>query len=271
MKFLLHLILLLASSSSFALEVQAGVYQETVNEVKFAEKKFNLPVQTWLGFVPGNDEYDPLHKIHKRATLVVHNEVLNAENHYVIVWSHGMGGFHKFASNMYPQLEELIQRGKSFTLIEPELPWSCNVSDIDGRRSWSKPGSFKLFVDSALQHAQLRTKKNILLVVGGHSRGGKSIKDALVTGGLCDMNPSWILWSDASYSGWLDKSWNACLKNVADRVEIFYIKGTETGTSVKRLANQNQHFDFVHVHPLGIPWYHGKVGDNALILSDFLK
>lgn len=271
MKFLLCLILTLISSSSFALEVQAGVYQETVKEVKFAEEKHKLPVKTWLGFVPGNDEYDPLHRIHKRSTLIIHHEVPNAENHYVIVWSHGMGGYHKFYSNMYPQLKELIRRGKSFTLVEPEMPWSCNVSNIDGRKSWSKPGSFKLFVDSALQHAPLQTKKNVQLVVGGHSRGGKSIKDSLVRGGLCEMNPQWFIWSDASYSDWLDKAWNSCLRGIPERVEILYIRGTETGNSVRRLSAQDHHFDFVHVKVLGLPWYHGKVGDNALLISDFLK
>lgn len=270
MKYLLCLLLILFPLKTFSLEVQQGVLPDTVNEIHKAEKKFNLSMKTWLGFLEGNNEHDPLHRIHKRSTLIFHHEVDNTDKHYLIVWSHGMGGYHKFAENMYPQIKELIRRGKSFTIVEPEMPWSCNVSHIDGRLSWSKKGSFKKLVESALEKFPTPTGKKMMLVVGGHSRGGKSIKDALERGGLCDMNPDWIIWSDATYSEWLSKSWSVCLKSIPDKTEIFYIKGTGTEPSVKRLTD-DQHFDFVKVHALGIPWYHGKVGDNALILSDFLK
>ena len=270
MRTIISLFLLLTALESSALEVQQGVLTSTVSEIKNAEKKFNFSIKTWLGFLSGNDEHDPLHKSHKRSTLIFHHEEPKADKHYLIVWSHGMGGYHKFSSNMYPQLRELIQRGKSFTLIEPEMPWSCNVSHIDGRQSWSKKGSFKKLVESALEKFPTPAGKKMVLVVGGHSRGGKSIKDAFERGGLCDMNPDWIIWSDSTYSEWFDKSWNACMKNIASRVEVFYIRGTSTGSFVHRFG-QNQHFPFVHLRSLGIPWYHGKVGDNALIISDFLK
>ena len=270
MKILLSFLLSIFPVSALALEVQPGVLPSTVSEVKYAETKFNLPLKTWLGFLPGNDERDPLHKIHKRSTLIFHHEEPKADKHYLIVWSHGMGGYHKFASNMYPQMKELIRSGKSFTIVEPEMPWSCNVSHIDGRQSWSKKGSFKTFVEAAKKQVPMPKDKKLVLVVGGHSRGGKSIRDASTTGGLCDMNPDWIIWSDATYSGWLHSAWHACLRNIAGKVEIFYIKGTSTASPVKKLG-ADPHFDFVHVHPLGLPWYHGKVGDNALLLSDLLK
>lgn len=260
----------LFSFAVHALEIQPGVFQGTVQEIQQAEKKFDSTHQTWVGFLPGNDEHDPLHKVKRRSTLIIHHEDPKADKHSVIVWGHGMGGFHKFAQNMYPQLQELAKRGKSFTLIEPEMPWSCNVSHIDGRPAWTQKGSFKLLVDSALAKFPVPTGKQMVLVVGGHSRGGKFIRDAAIRGGLCGMNPSWILWSDATYSRWFDSAWNACLKNAADKVEVFYLRGTETGAFVRRLRN-DQHFDFVHLHPLSLPWYHGKVGDNVLLLSEFLK
>jgi hypothetical protein len=254
-----------------AANVQSGLYQGTVQEVQVAEKDFNIPHQTWVGFLPGNDEFDPLHKVKRRATLVVHHEEPKTDKHYVIVWFHGMGGFHQFKKNMYPQLKELAYRGKSFTLVEPELPWSCNVSHIDGRQSWKKKGSFKLLVDSAIKVVpRLLTSKQVIYVVGGHSRGGKSIMSSSESDDLCDLNPDWVIWSDATYSDWLKRAWKACLKNIPGRVEIFYIKGTSTENSVSILKN-DMHFDFVHVYPLGIPWYHGKVGDNALTLSEVLK
>lgn len=271
MKFLTCLILVLVPSLSFGLEIQQGVYKGSAREVQVAESKHKLPAWVWIGFVKGNDEPDPLHKVRKRATLIVHHENEKADVHYVIVWSHGMGGFHKFSENMFPQLKELVARGKSFTLIEPELPWSCNVSQIDGRKSWSVPGSFKTFVEEAkLRAPKLKTSKRVLLVIGGHSRGGKSIKDAAASGGLCEMNPDWVLWSESTYSDWLQKSWRKCLKNAPDRVEIFYLRGAPTNPSVTRLKKEKGH-NLVHVRQFGIPWFHRRVGDHALIMSDFLK
>ena len=270
MKFLFVVLSLLFPVSSHAIDFQPGIYTGTVQEVQQAEKDFNIPHQAWVGFLPGNDDADPLHKVKRRATLIIHHEEPKADKHYIIVWSHGMGGFHQFSKNMYPQLKELARRGKSFTLVEPEMPWSCNVSHINGRQSWTKKASFKLLVDSAVSKFPVPTGKKMVFVVGGHSRGGKSIKDALERGGLCEMNPDWVIWSDATYSEWFSKSWKACLKNIPDRVEIFYIKGTGTSGAVQRMSG-DQHFDFIHIHPLGIPWYHGKVGNNALVLSDFLK
>lgn len=270
MKFVFAFLLFMFSIPVFSLEMQQGVLPSTVSEIREAEVKFNLPVKTWLGFLPGNDDYDSLHKIHRRSTLIFYHEEPKADRHYLIIWSHGMGGYHKFSSNIYPQMQELIHRGKSFTIVVPEMPWSCNVSHIDGRHSWSKDNSFKLLMDASLKQVASPKDKKLLLVIGGHSRGGKSIKDATVSGGLCQMNPDWIIWSDATYSTWLSQAWQTCLKNMAEKVEIFYIKGTSTANSVLRMSS-DQHFDFVHVHPLGIPWYHGKVGNNALILSDLLK
>lgn len=271
MKFLITLFLFLLPMASSALEVKGEVLKETVKEIRIAEQHHKLPVDIWVGQLHGNDSYDPLHRSGRRSNLIVHHEHPESNDHYIIVWFHGMGGYHKFSSNIFPQLSELIKRGKSFTLVEPELPWSCNVSNIDGRKSWLIPGSFRLLVESAQQIFPLKSKKRILLIVGGHSRGGKSIRDATIRGGLCEMNPHGIIWSDASYSSWLDVSWQACLNRFPEKVEIFYIRRTETETPIKRLLKKDKHFVSVNTLPLGIPWYHGKVGDNALVISSFLK
>ena len=270
MNALIFFLISIFSASATGIEFHDAVLPSTIAEIKQAEKSFNLPLKIWLGFLPGNDGQDPLHKAHRRSTVIFHHDEPSAKKHYIIYWFHGMGGYHKFGDNMFPQMKELIRRQKSFTIIEPEMPWSCNVSRIDGRQSWSKLGSFRIFAEAAKKKISIPAGKEIVTVVGGHSRGGKGIRDALVSGGLCDMNPDWILWSDATYSTWFDKSWNACLKNIAYNVEIFYLKGTETGSFVRRWDN-DQHFPFVHLKPLSLPWYHGKIGNNALILSEFLK
>lgn len=270
MKSLVLFLTLLFPAGAGAIEHQPGVLRATVNEVEAADKKFGLPVRTWLGFLSGNDEIDQLHRAHRRSTLIFHHEEPSAQKHHIIYWFHGMGGYHNFSDNMFPQIRELVARRKSFTIVEPEMPWSCNASRIDGRQSWSKLGSFKVFADAATKQTPPPRGKEIVLVVGGHSRGGKGIRDALSTGGLCDMVPDWVIWSDATYSEWFDKSWASCLKSVPERIEVFYIKGTSTGAFISRLRD-NQHFPFVHLNPLGLPWYHGKVGNNALLLSKILK
>lgn len=270
MKILLIALLMFFTVDATALDHSASVLTSSVAEVKYAEEKFKLPVSLWLGHLPGNDEYDPLHASHRRSTLIIHRVEPKADRHHMIVWFHGMGGYHKFATNMFPQVKELIRREKSFTIVIPEMPWSCNVNHIDGRKSWIKAGSFTKFVDAAKKQAKIANDKPLTLVVGGHSRGGKAIRDAAVSGELCEANPNWIIWSDATYSEWLSGAWKNCLMSMPDRVEIFYIKGTETAVTVKKESKQSR-FKAVHVKPLGLPWYHGKVGDNALVISEFLK
>lgn len=253
------------------LEVQRGVYEKSASELRTAEARSKLKMWTWLGFVQGNDEHDPLHAAKRRSTFIAHHEDPNASIHYVIVWSHGMGGFTKFEDNMFPQLRHLISTGKSFTLIEPELPWSTNVSNIEGRPVWSRRGSFKEFVENSLKIApKVQASKVVRLVVGGHSRGGKSISRAFTTGGLCEMNPFWIIWSDASYGDWLGKAMSACLKSQDVKTEIFYIKNTGTQASVLH-ALKNSSGKNILSKPMVSPWYHGKVGNNAIIMSEAFK
>lgn len=262
---------LLWSRDLQSLEVKPGVYSKTSDELKNSESKFGLKMWTWLGFVPGNDETDPLHIIKKRSTFIAHHENEASDVHYVIIWGHGMNGFTGFSNNMFPQLKHLIETGKSFTLIEPELPWSTNVSRIDGRSVWKQPGSFLKFVESARNIApKVHSSKKIRYVIGGHSRGGKFIYGAAKSGDLCKLNPYWIIWSDATYGDWFDKAWSSCLKDSAAKVEIFFLKNTQTQASVLRVLKNSQTKNIMS-KPLTSPWYHGKVGNNAIIMSEAFK
>lgn len=246
------------------LSIQPGLLPELVREIR-AEPSEDL--WTWVGTVEGNDEPDPHHRNGRRTTLLIHHEDERAQHHYVVVWGHGMHGFHDFRTNMYPQLRELVRRGVSFTLIEPELPWSRYEDQIDKRRVWTKPKSFKRMVEEAMKIVPaLKVEKPHRLVVVGHSRGGKSIAYAAISGGLCEMDPYLVLWSDATYGDWLKRAWNACLHNIPDRVQILYLKGTETSIAVREMKDSH-HFDSVMVLPLSKPWFHGKIGSNALLLA----
>jgi len=269
-KMFLSLMLLLSSANADALTHDFGVNKAIVDDFVRGEKKFNLPIWTYLGYVKGNDEYDPRHKNHRRSTFIAHYENTNAKKHYVIVWNHGMGGFKDFGENIYPFLKYLYDSKKSFTWISPELPWSKYVNGIDGRTAWAKKGSFVEFYNTSLALTpKLTTNKETVIVVAGHSRGGKSMANAARTGDLCKVNPDWTIWSDASYSRWLDDTWNYCLKNIPARVEVFYLKGTETEASAKRLEKEES--VLTEIIGLRSPWYHGKVGRSVIMMSEAFR
>jgi hypothetical protein len=269
-KIILSLMLLFGSVRAEALTIEDGVNQSIVDDVSHGEDKFKLPIWTRIGFVKGNDEFDSRHENFRRSTFLAHHEIKDAKTHYVVVWNHGMGGFKDFGNNIYPFLKYLYDSGKSFTWISPELPWSKYVNGIDGRTAWKKSGSFKKFYDSSIALVpQLTSSKQIVIVVAGHSRGGKSIANAAKNGDLCKVNPHWVIWSDASYSQWLDEAWKFCLESNASHVEVFYLKGTETQSSAKRLEKQNN--KLVSIHQLTSPWYHGKIGKSVIMMSEAFR
>lgn len=227
--------------------------------------KLLLPLHlwTWTGAMVENDY---------RNVILVHNEVPEAEQHNLIVWSHGMNGFDQdeFIERTAPSIRWLVNQKKSFTWIHPELPWSTRLIKPHGQHAWTKKDSFEKFVRASLKVIpELKTKKRINLVVVGHSRGGKSIAEAAKTGGLCNLNPSWVVWSDASYGHWLETAWDSCLNKQAMRVEVWYLKGTETQTSVKKIQKTNN--QLLEIHPLTSPWYHGKLGDTVIKMTEALR
>ena len=183
----------------------------------------------------------------------------------------GMGGYKRSSfDGIFSNLLWLNNNDISFTFIVPELPWSVNVSNIDARHAWVKQDSFKTFVDSAIATApELMKKKNIRVIIAGHSRGGKSISWAARTGGLCKVNPDWIIWSDATYGSWLADAWSYCLKGLPVFMEIFYLKNTGTQASVKRFEKINNS-KLVDIHALSPPWYHGRIGREVIYMSDFI-
>ena len=97
-KLLISLILLLPSVC-FGLQHENGVLQKTIDEITAAENASRLRVWSWVGFVNGNDEYDSLHKIHKRSTFIAHNEFTDAKDHFIFIWFHGMGGYKRSSFN----------------------------------------------------------------------------------------------------------------------------------------------------------------------------
>lgn len=198
-------------------------------------------------------------------TLVIHHQDPTPKGqHRVIFWFHGIGGFHGFAANMFPQAVTLAQRHISFTVFEPEMPWSKYAKHPDGQKPWPK-GGFKRYADAAMATQNLPNPRAIY--VAGHSRGGKGIAYAAAQGGLCDMPIAGVLWSDATYGDWFKKAWSACLRHMASKVEVLYLRRTETAGFLSA-AQKDPEFHKVKQASFSFPWwYHGKIGDNALTLS----
>ena len=226
--------------------------------------KLILPLHLWFwtGTMPENDN---------RNVVLVHNEVAEAQQHNIIVWFHGMNGFDRdeFEERTYPTIKWMVKENLSFTWIHPELPWSTRLITPQAQHAWVKQDSFVKFYNEALTKVpKLKKDKRINLIVVGHSRGGKAISEASKYGGLCKLNLAWAVWSDASYGEWLDTAMKHCLDQGV-RVEIWYLKGTETQTSVKRVEKTNN--KLLEIHPLTTPWYHGKIGDNVIKMTEALR
>ena len=221
-----------------------------------------LHIWFWTGTMPENDN---------RNVILVHNEVTEAKQHNIIVWFHGMNGFDRdeFEERTSPSIKWMIKENISFTWLHPELPWSTRLIIPHSQHAWTKKDSFEKFFNGAMiKIPKLKKDKKINLIVVGHSRGGKAIAEASKTGGLCKLKPTWAVWSDASYSEWLDTAMKYCL-NQGIRVEIWYLKGTETQTSVKRVEKTNN--QLLEIHPLTSPWYHGKIGNTVIKMTEALR
>ena len=148
-------------------------------------------------------------------------------------WFHGHYGYvpHRtFEDRTLKQFVPLV-KSKNFIVVIPEMPWSIHTTTPTKRNSllWFKPGDFMKFVSQV--HTVLSTHNNnqalgkIDYKVVGHSAGGSTIMRLGITGDLCKINPSMVVWSDSSYGIWLDHAWKGCLsKNPQIRVKVLVAK-----------------------------------------------
>ena len=182
-----------------------------------------------------------------------------------------MGGFNNFSKNVFPQVKFLIDSNKSFTWVEPELPWSHYERKIENRNVWSEKESLVKVLNAALSKSpKISSSKEIRVIVAGHSRGGKAIARAAKSGDLCKVNPSWVIWSDATYGDWLKTTWLTCLRTQKISTEVWFLKNTSTAEGVSRLLKILGDKTII-LKPLSSPWYHGKIGEKVLTMSEALS
>ena len=76
------------------------------------------------------------------------------------------------------------------------------------------------------------------------------------------------MWSDASYSHWLDSAWDGCLSESTTRIELLVRKWDKPHMRANNFVKSTDTGDRVNYIVLDRKVYrHGDIGNNALILS----
>ncbi len=268
----------------------SNVYKKTVKEwVGSLHKISKIGSTTYIKKKSGG--FDKLHRAGHRDVIVWIPDTTDLTKEFTaIIWFHGHYGFvpkRTFENRTLKQFAPLAE-SKNFVLVIPEMPWSVNTSTPSKRNSllWQKPGDFLRFIESLsdiLNTHAARGRKNdaatapkigkIDYRIVGHSAGGSTIKRLSITGDLCKISPSMVVWSDSSYGPWLKLSWDSCLKHHRDIVvKVFVVKGGTPWLRATQFMGQFQGPEKnleLYVMKRG-RWSHKLIGDNIVSLSGIL-
>ena len=226
---------------------------------------------------------DRLHRSKHRDVIVWIPESTDLSKKIkVVLWFHGHWGFvpkRTFEDRTLKQFVPMTSK-KNFVLVIPEMPWSVHATTPTKRNSrvWTKPGEFTSFVKQVetilINHAKKSEKRlgKIDYRIVGHSAGGSTIKRIGITGDLCKLNPSLVVWSDSSYGQWLRDAWKGCLSSHPDiEIKVFVHKGGwpwRRGLEFMKEFKSPKNIEF-YVKSKG--WSHKLIGDNIVKLSNLLE
>lgn len=239
---------------------------------------------------------DKLHRKGHRDLIVWVPESTDLSKDFTaVIWFHGHWGYvpkRTFESRTLRQLVPAAS-SKNFVLVLPEMPWSVHTSTPTKRNSqlWLKPGDFLKFIQQVesllLKHRNKgfefaqTSGKNLGKVdyrIVGHSAGGSTIKRLCITGDLCKLNPSLVVWSDSSYGNWLQIAWDHCLAaNREVLVKVFVSKGDSPWLRATQFMSRlpmgySRPPEKLELHIMNKPrWTHKLIGDNIIKLSGLLE
>ena len=201
----------------------------------------------------------------------------------MIIWFHGHWGYDEnrtFVTRTLKQLVPKAEAGVNFVLVLPEMPWTIHGKTPRKRNSliWTKKGQFLEFIDEAhsllSKHNQGKRLGKADYRIVGHSAGGSTIKRLGITGDLCKIDPSMVVWSDSSYGAWLENAWDGCLKDSCTLVSVYVHVGGPPWRSLNRFLNRFRKKDLpanLKFSMMGKGWSHKKIGDNIVDLSNILN
>lgn len=225
---------------------------------------------------------DPLHSNgHADAILMIPDSAI-PDQITLVLWFHGLGGFSEktFRDRLMPQMKSLVlEDGHSLAIAVVEMPWSINTRTPRKRqgRVFRVPGHLTGLVDELMDrlsaHFHGRGEGRLMsaprIAVVGHSAGGSALMSASESGDLCEIGPTHVVWSDASYGPWLKRAWSGCLGKAKDiRTQVIVRKGD---MPYKRALQ--------HLRRVGEPpnfrldilprraWSHRRIGNSVLQLS----
>lgn len=271
-----------AAGQTHTVTWEKGVYKQTTKKwVNALNKSGGVNSTTYINKQLGGK--DKLHAVKHRDSIVWIPASTDLQKPFtMLIWFHGHWGYDEqrtFNDRTLKQIVPKARSGKNFVLVLPEMPWTVHGSTPTKRNSliWTKTGDFLAYV----QHV-----KSILRVhnfnfelgeidyrIVGHSAGGSTIKRLGITGDLCKLNPTMVVWSDSSYGPWLRKAWDGCLNsNPQTLVKVFVAHGDSPWLRATQFMGEFQDPPpnlqlFVKRRP---KWSHKLIGNNIVKLSGVL-
>jgi len=232
---------------------------------------------------------DKLHRTGHRDVIIWIPETTDLTKDFTtVIWFHGHYGYvpyRTFEDRTLKQFVPLVG-SKNFVVVIPEMPWSVHTTTPTKRNSllWLKPGDFMKFVsqveNTLLSHIEGKVsdvtgaKRGLGKIdyrIVGHSAGGSTIKRLGITGDLCKLNPSMVVWSDSSYGLWLQNAWDGCLGESNILVKVFVQKWLSPWKRTTTFLGQFQDMpDNLRFYVKNKGWSHKLIGDNVVKLSDLL-
>ena len=267
---------------------EKGVNKKAVKEwVGSLDKVSNVSSTTYIKKKVGGK--DKLHrKGHRDVIVWIPKDTDLTKDFITVMWFHGHYGYvpqRTFENRTLKQFVPLAG-SKNFVVVIPEMPWSVHTSTPIKRNSllWMKPGDFMKFViqveNILLNHVKSKvsdvtgTKRGLGKIdyrVVGHSAGGSTIKRLGITGDLCKLNPSIVVWSDSSYGLWLQNAWDGCLGESNILVKVFVQKWLSPWKRTTAFLGQFQDMpDNLKFYVKNKGWSHKLIGNNIVRLSDLL-
>jgi len=258
--------------------IDPSVYSKTLQEWDSMQQRYSLQGAAYIARVPGNGVNDPRHKHKSRSTLIYIPPTFSRGRPYELIYFfHGLNGYLR-KDRVGMSLQAMEKQNRNFILVVPELPWSHNATAFKRQRevfTGSGEEDFQRFyegVDNVLRGYGI-SKRPARITFVGHSAGGSALRAIAAAGAMDNVKPDVMVWSDSTYTTWLDETWRDYKNRKRSKFVIFNMHDSDPKKPFKQterflatLASAPSNVE-VRKFTYGDGWTHTKVGDNALPMS----